>query len=300
MDRIIQLHVPEAATRQLMVSRGEVDIVHGLDAAQITALSGDSNVAVTTSRIPMTVNFLADLRAEPLQDVRVRQALRYAIDYEGLKTVVAGGFGEVLQTNILPGMPGYEPEMGSYYSYDPERAKELLAEAGYPDGFEITLVSRDGSVGTLAYSKAVTYWQQNLAGIGVRASILEMTSANMWGQISEGSLDGIGISGAGATVFDPDHPASIRAVQESNLLGWEEIDPEAAARAAELAEQGVRELDVEKRAAIYAEISRLMVERSPYWTFMQVVEPVVHRSDVSGVVFSPGAQPIDLKYIVKP
>jgi peptide/nickel transport system substrate-binding protein len=300
VDRIIQLHVPEAATRQLMIGRGEADIVHGLDAAQITALENDANVRVTTGRMPMTINFLADLRVEPLRDERVRQALRYAIDYEGLKNVVAGGFGEVLQTNILPGMPGFEAEMATFYTYDPERAKQLLAEAGYPDGFEITLISRDGSVGTIAYSRAVTYWQQNLAAIGVRATIVETTSANMWGQITEGSLNAIGISGAGATVFDPDHPASVRAIQESNMLGWEEIDPEAAARVAELTSAGMRELDPERRRAIYAEISRLMIERGPYWTFLQIVEPVVHRSDVSGVVFSPGAQPIDLKYIEKP
>ncbi len=300
VDRIIQLHVPEAATRQLMITQGEVDIVHGLDAAQIAVLANDPNVSIVTNPVAMTINFLADLRAEPLRDVRVRQALRYAIDYEGMKTVVAGGFGEVMQTNILPGMPGHEAEMASYYSFDPERAKALLAEAGYPDGFEITLVSRDGSVGTVAYSKAVTFWQQNLAEIGVKANIVEMTSANMWGQISEGTLNGIGISGAGATVFDPDHPASVRAVQESALLGWDEVDPEAAARAAELTAAGVSELDPARRAEIYAEISRLMVERSPYWTFLQVVEPVVHRADVGGVVFSPSAQPIDLKYVTKP
>jgi peptide/nickel transport system substrate-binding protein len=297
--RIIQLNIPEAATRQLQISRGEADIAHGLDAAQIKTLEANPDIRVTKSRIATTVNFLADLRVEPLRDVRVRQALRYAIDYEGMKNVVAGGYGEVLQTNFMPGMLGYEPSTGTFYKYDPAKAKQLLAEAGFPQGFEIQLVSRDGVVGTVVLAKAVTFYQQNLADIGVRARILEMTGGAMWGRIIERKLGGIGVSGAGATVFDPDNPATIRAVQESELLGWADADPEAYKRAVTLATQGARELDPGKRAKIYAELSRLMVERGPYWTFIQVVEPVVHRKNISGIVFSPGAFPIDWKYIDK-
>lgn len=299
VDRIVQLHIPEAATRQLQVGRGEADIVHGLDGAQIKALESNKDVAVAKSRSATTVNFIADLRTDPLKDVRVRQALRYAIDYEGLKNVVAGGYAEVLQTNILPGMLGYEPAAGTYYKYDPAKAKQLLAEAGYPNGFEIPLVSRDGAAGTIAYSKVAQFWQQNLAEVGVKAKIVEVTGANMWGQIGEEKFRGIGVTGAGATVFDPDNPATVRAVAESGMLGWDDVDPEAYNKVSELTKQGAKETDSAKRTQIYAEISKLLVERSPYWTFAQIVEPVVYRSNITGVTFSPNAFPIDWKYLDK-
>ena len=273
--------------------------MHGLDAAQVKSLESNTAVKMVQSRTATTVNLIADLRVEQLKDVRVRQALRYAIDYEGLKNVVAGGYGEVLQTNILPGRLGYEAATGNYYKYDPAKAKQLLTEAGYPNGFEIQLISRDGVAGTVIYSKVAQFWQQNLAQVGVKANIVELTGANMWGQIAEEKFRGIGVTGAGATVFDPDNPASVRAVQEAGMLGWDDVDPEAAKKAADLTAQGAKELDPTKRAAIYAEISKLLVERSPYWTFIQVVEPVIYRSNITGITFSPAAQPIDWKYLNK-
>lgn len=299
VDRIIQLHIPEAATRQLQVGRGEADIVHGLDGAQFKTLEANADVKKAQSRIATTVNFIADLRTEPLNNPKVRQALRYAIDYEGLKNVVAGGYGEVLQTNILPGMVGYEAATGNFYKYDTAKAKQLLTEAGFPNGFEINLVSRDGAAGTILYSKVAQYWQQNLAEVGVKAKIVEMTGANMWGQIGEEKFRGIGVTGAGATVFDPDNPATIRAISESGLLGWDDVDPESYKRAQDLTKEGAQETNAEKRSKIYAEISKLLVERSPYWTFIQVVEPVAYRKNITGVTFSPNAFPIDWKYLDK-
>ncbi len=299
IDRIIQLHIPEAATRQLMLGRGEADVVHTLDAAQLKTLESNPDVRIAKSRIATTVNFIADIRLEQLKDVRVRQALRYAIDYEGLKNVVAGGYGEIQQTNFLPGMPGYEQATANFYKYDPAKAKALLAEAGYPNGFELPLISRDGGAGTIIYAKAITFWQQNLAEIGVKAKITEMTAAAMAGLWIQSKLQAVSISGAGATVFDPDNPASIRAVQEANLLGWSDVDPDAAKRAADLTAQGAKELDPDKRAKLYAEVSKLLVERSPYWTFIQVVEPVAFRKNMSGVTFTPNGFPIDWKYLDK-
>jgi peptide/nickel transport system substrate-binding protein len=299
VDRIIQLNIPEAATRQLMLGRGEVDLVHTLDATQLKSLGTNADVAVVVGRTATTINFIADLRIPQLKDVRVRQALRYAIDYDAMKNVIAGGYGEIQQSNILPGMPGYDQATSTFYKYDPAKAKQLLADAGLANGFDLPLISRDGGSGTVIYSKAITLWQQNLADIKVNAKITEMTSASMAGLWVASKLNAVSVSGAGATVFDPDNPASIRAVQEATLLGWAEVDPDAAKQAADLTAQGAKELDPAKRATIYAQISKLLVERSPYWTFLQTVEPVATRKTIGGITFTPSAFPIDWKYLTK-
>ncbi|MCZ7568830.1 MAG: ABC transporter substrate-binding protein [Ardenticatenaceae bacterium] len=301
VDRIIVVHVPEAATRQLMIGTGELDVALGMDPISLKTLQTNPDVTVKMFPAATTCNFLIDLRIDVLEKnhPKVYQALRYATDYEGLKNVVAGGLGEVQQSQFLPGMLGYDEKISHYYTYDPEKAKQLLAEAGLADGFPLKIASRDGSCGAVTYGKAVEYWQQNLTAVGIKAEIYQSTSAAMWGAIGEGKFRDAGISALGVTYFDPDQPASVRAVSESQLLGWKDVDPTAADRAQELTEAGQRETDPAKRAAMYTEIAKLMVEGAPEMTFLQPVDPVVMRKNVSNPMAVPGAFPILFKYLQK-
>lgn len=302
-DRIIFLHVPENSTRELMLAGGEIDVALYLDPVNLRTLEAtNSDVGIHSFPSAMTCNLIVDLRIEPLQQghPKVLQAIRYGIDYEGFLNVLAGGYGRVQQSNILPGMLGYEEETAHYYTYDPEKAKQLLAEAGYPDGFEVTLLSRPGSCGG-SYPATIEWWQQNLADIGIKAEIVETTGANFWGQVhdSEGKLRAFGTSGLGATYFDADHPATMRATYELNQLGWMAVDPESATRAAELTAMGQQTTDPEVRHEIYAELSRLMVESGPYLTVIQVDDVVATAPGVTGIYSVPGHFPIDFKYIAK-
>lgn len=300
-ERVIFAHIPENATRELMIGSGELDIALGLDPTSLTVLATNSNVRVEQFPTLQTCNFLVDLRAEQIATnyPKVLQALRYSIDYEGFRNIVAGGLAQVRLTNFLPGMAGYDAAQDSAYTYDPEKAKALLAEAGYADGFEVTIQSRPGGCGSVSYARASEFWQQNLAEIGITAQIIETTGANFWAAIIEGSFRDYGLSVAGATFLDADQPATVRAVQESQLLGWKEINPEAATRAEELTTQGRAESDPAARQAIYAEIAQLMLDSSPYITFLQVQDAVTVESSLSGLVSVPGFFPIELRYVNK-
>src|SRR5690606_26820503 len=183
VERIILLHVPENATRQLMIGSGELDVALELDPISLQTLETNPNVTVQTFPAALTCNFLVDLRIDALSQSHpaVLQALKYATDYEGLRNVVAAGMAEVQQSHFLPGMIGYEEETAYYYKYDPEKAKQLLADAGLSGGFPLKIHNRDGSCGAVTYGKAVEFWQQNLSEIGIQAEIIESTSAAMWG-----------------------------------------------------------------------------------------------------------------------
>jgi peptide/nickel transport system substrate-binding protein len=78
-----------------------------------------------------------------LGDVRVRQAINYALDREGLVQAVAGGFGTPTAQIFSVGSTAFEADLDERYPYDPEKAKELLAEAGYPDGFTLVMPSNN-------------------------------------------------------------------------------------------------------------------------------------------------------------
>ena len=302
-DRIVLVHIPENATRQLMVAGGELDVALGLDPVALDSLRSDDRLSIEMFPSTLTCNFLPDLRMEPLaaKHPLVLQALRYGIDYQGFIDVVAGGVGLVQQTMFLPGMIGYEESTATYYDYDPEKSRELLAEAGFPDGFDITLRARDGSCGTVSYPKAMEWYQQQLAKIGINAQIIHTTGGDFWGTVfdGDGKMRDVGISGLGAVYFDPDDPANVRAIQHGRQFGWEAVDPEAYARAQELTELGQTEMNSEKRHEIYAELALLMVERAPQLTIMLAIDPVVLGPGVTGGVTAPGHFPIDYKYLTK-
>ena len=77
---------------------------------------------------------------EPFNNVKVRQALSYAIDRQAIMDYLADGRGAAVGSSMYPAFQKYfRPELVDYYSYDVEKAKKLLADAGYPDGFEMTI-----------------------------------------------------------------------------------------------------------------------------------------------------------------
>ena len=112
----------------------------------------------------VAVNYVAidaTIEDPPLNDVRVRQALNHAIDKDNLVQVI-GGRGEPAHCIFPPALESFDPDCQPY-AYDPERARELLAEAGVPDGFSTTLLT-DTTDDSVALAQAI---QQDLAAIGV-------------------------------------------------------------------------------------------------------------------------------------
>ena len=99
---------------------------------------------------------------EALGDVRVRQAINYAFDREGLLQALENGYGTVTGQMFPESSAAYDPELDDYYGYDPEQARELLAEAGYPDGFTLSLPSSQ-----LLGATTATLQEQALADVGI-------------------------------------------------------------------------------------------------------------------------------------
>ncbi len=102
---------------------------------------------MTSAPAAMVGMYIADVDGTVVpafKDLRVRQALNYAIDREAITKSVYGDFGIPTDQYVPEGIGGYLPELEDVYPYDPEKAKELLAEAGYPDGFSFTMLGQPG------------------------------------------------------------------------------------------------------------------------------------------------------------
>ncbi len=108
------------------------------------------------------------LSSKPLDDVRVRRAIAHAIDRKAINEVVLGGEGEVASQTFPKGHPAYVPEVADRYPYDPDRARQLLAQAGHKDGFDFEMVVPSGVA--LAERQSVII-QEQLKEVGIRATI---------------------------------------------------------------------------------------------------------------------------------
>src|SRR5690554_6673730 len=161
------LTVPENATRMAMVESGQAHVAVRVPPQDITRIDALPDVTVHNVSSVRTIFMFMNFALEPIDDVRVRKAINHAIDREALAEFVLGGAVRVSDAPIAPGIFGYTP-VGNY-DYDPERARELLAEAGYADGFDTVLYTPSGRY--LQDIQSVEAIQGMLAEVGINATI---------------------------------------------------------------------------------------------------------------------------------
>ncbi|MCC6176930.1 MAG: hypothetical protein IT305_16595 [Chloroflexi bacterium] len=162
----------EDAARVAALQTGEVDFISNVPYERLGELEADPNLIVKTVATPRVFFVGIDPRVTPLNDVRVRQALNYAVDVDAIIGALYYGHASRLATVVPTAAFGYDLSV-TPYPYDPDRARALLAEAGYPNGFSVEFDSFTGSIAD--HSKPaeaiVGYLQQ--AGIDVKLNVFE-------------------------------------------------------------------------------------------------------------------------------
>lgn len=143
IDRVVYRIIPESGARLASLQTGEVDIIGDVPIDDIEWLEEEEGIVLETVQTEYAVTIgINALRGGPLADRRVRQALNYAVDVEAIITHLLGGRGErnpTLLSSLNFGYADLEP-----YPYDPERARQLLQEAGVPEGFEVSFTASEG------------------------------------------------------------------------------------------------------------------------------------------------------------
>jgi peptide/nickel transport system substrate-binding protein len=161
-------NVPEPGTRSAMLKTGEADLVV-LSAVNIPALKSDPNVKMFWSKntyLKTLVFFdLAYPEPSPFKDPQVRLATSLAIDRKGITKALGHGAWEPWGSYLAPYHPGFDPSRNVPDPYDPEKARQLLAKAGYAKGFDTVLVSHP------AFRDAFEAIQQQLKEVGIRAKL---------------------------------------------------------------------------------------------------------------------------------
>ncbi len=172
MERVIFRNVAEAATQKIQLEAGDIDIAMDLTADQVPSLKENPNVAVYED-LSGTLIFLKGNQdpevGGPLSDPKVQQAMRYALDYEGIRAL--GGGQSVTPASMLPvGFLGAK-EANSGLQRDVEKAKALLAEAGYGDGLAIDLAYPDFTFAGVNFGTFAQKVQADLNEAGFNVSL---------------------------------------------------------------------------------------------------------------------------------
>jgi peptide/nickel transport system substrate-binding protein len=199
VKRVIFKPTPEYATRVALLRTGEVDLITNVVPDQAEALGRERGIKVVSS--PTLRGFFLILRPDtaPLNKREVRQALNYAIDKEAIVRTILKGYGVVATGQVIPkAYIGYNSDLKAY-PFDQARARQLLAEAGYPNGFDIELSSPIGQF-TLGQEISDAIAAQ-LGRVGVRVKHVP-TEYGVWARAQiEGKLPAMSFFGFGAT-FD--------------------------------------------------------------------------------------------------
>src|SRR6266478_627713 len=137
--------IPETATQVAELKTGGVDIIRNVSADLMPELKTNPQTYISSTPILRVHSVELDMRSAPFDKRLVRQAANYAIDKQTIIQKLMAGLGKQVATTVQPPAFGFDPDVKTY-AYDPKKAKELLAQAGYANGVDITLHSADPAV----------------------------------------------------------------------------------------------------------------------------------------------------------
>ncbi len=286
LDAIRFVIIPDDATRILKLRAGELDVAEFVPYSRVTELKGDPKLNMVLFPAAQVNYFsfnarptLKDGSKNPLGDLRVRQALNYATDKDALIQVVTYGTGTP-QHSFMPMSTPLSFDAGVLYPYDIAKAKALLTQAGYPNGFDVTCMVLAGSADDAA---KVTTLQQLWAQVGVHLKVEQLEAATRLARYNAADFQ-MRTSLWTNDINDPSEVTNIfayYATRQNNRSGWDDK------RIDELFEQSQSELDPAKRAAEYKEIQQRYAEAAPIGFAFEVPYPIAMSKKVHDFVQIP-------------
>ena len=192
VDKLEMLVVPDSSARFQALMTGRIDVAIAVNSDQIGALELAGHRAHLRNPIRILVMALQSMDPDsPFHDVRVRQAANYAINMDLITEVLLAGLVEPARQPALPGSVGYVPDLGPY-PYDPDKARQLLKDAGFENGFAFTHVA---PVNTLPNDTAI--FQQiaaDLSDVGIDMTVKIVTYGELLRAVIQGDFDGESLS----------------------------------------------------------------------------------------------------------
>lgn len=288
LQTVVYTIIPEAASRVIALETGEVDVIDKPTDEDLARLEADTENFTVLRKPTISQRLFRFGCNDPIiSNTKVRQAIVYAIDRQAIIDALFTGSAYPSTAPLAPVTFGYS-NLGEI-EQDLELAKSLLAEAGYPDGFDTKIVTTERYQNGIELAEIIS---QQLAEIGINAEIevweWSALSAS-WNGITADEFDQpIFIMGAGPSMRDADgglrglYTTSETGLNDRNYGFYSNAEVDA------LIEQGMQETDQQKRVEIYKEAMEILYREDPvaFWLF-DMYGLAITSSKVEGVTLSP-------------
>ncbi|WP_439144825.1 ABC transporter substrate-binding protein [Virgibacillus profundi] len=274
MDKVVFRSIPDNSARLNALLAGEVDLADGINPSDAAAIQDNADLQLI-ERPSMNVGYLGlTVTREPFDNKLVRQAMNHAIDKQSIIDTFFAGYATPAVNPMPPSIEGYNDEIEGY-EYDPEKAKELLEEAGYGDGFEMELwampVPRpympDGQ-------KVAELMQKDLADVGITAEIVSHEWATYLDLASKGEADAFLLGWTGDN-GDPDN--FLYVLLDEDNIGSNNYTYYKNDKMHDLFIEAQTVTDQSKRNELYKEAQVIINEEAP-WV------PLAHSTPLLGAV----------------
>ncbi|MCL6478459.1 MAG: ABC transporter substrate-binding protein [Peptococcaceae bacterium] len=292
LEKIIMKGIPDPASRSMAVEKGEIDFTCDVPYADLKRIQNTSGIKLDASPTARVYQLtFGKLSGTPYSDVRVRKAISYAIDRNVIAEKTLHGAAAPASGPIMPSIQWANKNLKGY-SYDPEKAKALLAEAGWKDAdgdgilekngekFSITLYTYPQRPGLQPMAEAI---QSMLKEVGIKVEVRVMDSSAINEQMRDKDMR----LSANAVMMIPDPDYYLRRTYHSKGSNnkWGYSNPEMDS----LLEQGLKTFDAGKRQEIYNRVQEIAVDEVPLIHVAYYKAAIVMRDYVQNFVFNPVA-----------
>ncbi|MCT4563855.1 MAG: glutathione ABC transporter substrate-binding protein [Maledivibacter sp.] len=283
VKKLVMRIIPERTNRVIELETGGIDVCYDVGANDIKRLEENEDIDVYR-KISFSTSYLGlNCTKDPYSDIKVRKAINYALDVDAIVDSVLKGIGTVAKGPMTPNVPGAKTDLVQY-GYDLEKAKQLLKEAGYENGFKTELWTNENK--DRINMAEIIQAQLKEVGIEVEVKILE------WGAMLEGLNNKdhqMFILGWGNSTGDPDTGLYAPFHSSKHGKGGNRVCY-TNKRVDELLDLGRKTFDTEKRNEIYDEVQQIVYDEAA-WSLLYNKEVVMAvKKEVKGLKVWPNSK----------
>lgn len=276
LDRVVQVQIPEQAAQAAAIIAGQSQIFWDITPQTVPQLEADPNITVTEVPSPSFQPLGMRCDMPPFEDVRVRQALKYSLDRAGIVTAVLQGHGTEANDHQVPPISPFWTDTG-IKERDIDKAKQLLADAGYPDGLDIELVASNERPGLVELATIVKALAEEA---GFRIEIKVVPWDVFVAEYNE-TAPFFATNWFGRPSIDETLYPYLHSTGSWNDEKYSNPDVDR------LLEEGRESTDLERRKEIYAEIQEIVAEDGPSIITYHKTYITAVRNEVKGYVVHP-------------
>jgi peptide/nickel transport system substrate-binding protein len=285
MRRVVVRHVSDPSAQFLLLQKADADIARNLSADQLKSIASSPDYTLSRSPQARSMYIAMNQANDTLKKPEVVAAVKWAIDYDAIAKNITPNIWDVCQTFLPSCLPGAVTDKP--YQKDTAKAKELLAKAGFPSGFEITM----DFISAAPYADIAQAIQANLAEAGIKVQLLPGEQKQVITK-TRARQHQMAMLVWGSDYFDPNSNAQgfcenpdDSDASKLKILAWRShfVDPELT----KMSHDAVHELDSAKRIAMYQKMQELFMQRSPFAMLLSQNDVAVLRKGVTGLRVGP-------------